>query len=557
MSDLTKYTEAIKFEDDLSEPTLGSVIKDDTILMGTWASLAIGSFLYLQPFGLISLVALAYLGYRDVKATSKKQAKKESDRKESELAEVVIQQEEKLLEAQFKQLESNQPGQARDQQHRDEFIDNPWLKNRKSRYEGEVYASPEDKVSSQSDVSPEVKAEQARFRAPSVTELTKIPIHERAEKLLEDLALSGCDLRGLIHDPIVAVTGEQQSGKSTLLVILSVFESALLDKEIHYATTDSDIYPFRFASVVDCPEGYKDEVEAVSKLVKGRASGHSWLFDELTKQSREAITQPLWSQLLTGFVKTRASARLVIHGKTLSAMGVPTGFNEQAKQEATILRAKRMSEAVGVAERRKLAHGGRYPSGKYVYLEMDSDKLADSQDCITLPDWLQFELNDEGSPCYVRSLLAYFPELQGMVQPKSYEPVPVKSVEVVSDGMDAVRKSLDNIWSVSAPHPAAEETSTDDSGIESNARMFALSVIRYLEDKDLSKITLAQLLANCYELKKYLKLGSHDEDIRAKGRETARILTKKAAAMKLLKIDERGQSITIWPPESPLFGVIR
>ncbi|NEZ58773.1 hypothetical protein [Adonisia turfae] len=555
MSDLTKYTEAIKLEDDLSEPTLGSVIKDDTILMGTWASLAIGSFLYLQPFGLISLVALAYLGYRDVKATSKKQAKKESDRKESELAEAVIQQEEKLLEAQFKQLESTQPEQARAQQS--EFVDNPWLKNRKPRYEGEVYASPEDKVSSQSDVSPEVKVEQARFRAPSVSELTKIPIHERAEKLLEDLALSGCDLRGLIHDPIVAVTGEQQSGKSTLLVILSVFESALLDKEIHYATTDSDIYPFRFTSVVDCPEGYKDEVEAVSKLVKGRASGHSWLFDELTKQSRETITQPLWNQLLTGFVKTRASARLVIHGKTLSAMGVPMGFNEQAKQEATILRAKRMSEAVGVAERRKLAHGGRYPSGKYVYLEMDSDKLADSQDCITLPDWLQFELNDEGSPCYVRSLLAYFPELQGMVQPKSYEPVPVKSVEVVSDGMDAVRKSLDNIWSVSAPHPAAEETSTDDSGIESNAQMFASSVVRYLEDKAVPKITLAQLLANCYELKKYLKLGSHDEAIRAKGRETARILTKKAAAMKLLKIDERGQSITIWPPESPLFGGVR
>ena len=550
MSDLTPYKESIKFEDDLDTPTLGNVIRDDTILMGTWASLAIGSFLYLQPFGLISLAALAYLGYRDVKATSKQQASAEANEKRKQKVDAILKDEESAIEDRFKQLEAAQPEQVNVQQS--EFINIPWGKE---RYHGDVYLSPEDKLSSQSSgLNSEIKAEQAKFRAPNVAEYLRLSVHDRAEKLLEDLALSGCELMGLIYDPIVAVTGEQQSGKSTLLVILSIFETALRDRKIHYATTDGDIYPFQFASVVNCVEGYKEEVGAVSRLVKGRAANHSWLFDELTKQDRETITQPLWNQLLTGFVKTRASARLVIHGKTLSAMGVPTGFNEQAKQEATILRAKRMSEVASVSDRRKLAHGGRYPSGEYVYLEMDSDKLVDSRDCITLPDWLQFELNDEGLPCYVRSLLAYFPELRGVVEPKSYEPVPLRTVEVVNDGIDAVRRSLDDIWSVSATHPAPEETSTDDSGIESNAQMFASSVVQFLKDKDLPKITLAQLLSNCYELKKYLRLGSHDEEVRAKGRETARILTKKAATMKLLKIDERGQSITIWPPEEPLFG---
>lgn len=424
---------------------------------------------------------------------------------------------------------------------------NPFLKTNRERYEGPVYSSPEDKEAAESS---KPSAPMKKFRAPNVNELLALPIEKRAEKLLDDLALSGCDLRGLIHDPIVAVTGEQQSGKSTLLVILSVLESALLGKKIHYATTDSDIYPFKFASVVDSSEDYRQEVENVSQLTKGNAGGHSWLFDELTKQDRENITQPLWSQLLTGFVKTRASARLVIHGKTLSAMGVPTGFNEQAKQEATIIRAKRQSEVVSVSERRSLAFGGRYPSGQYAYLDTANDKLSDSEDLITLPDWLQFELNDEGNPCYVRSLLTYFPELQGMVEPMTYA-TPETSDNFV---LETARDALNVLWSnTAAVHPIVEEVKTDDSGIESNAEMFANSVKQFLTDKELTKITLAQLLANCYELKKYLRLASHDEAIREKGRQTARILTKKSASMGLLDIEERGQSITIRIPQEPLF----
>ena len=534
MSQITKYTQAIKIEDDLNMPTLGNVIKDDTLLMGAWSTLAIGSFMYLQPFGLISLLALTYLGFRDVTATSKKQARGETNQPDQPHPnQAVATPPQQILPA---------------EDVTSEFIDNPFIRE-PSKYQGEVYASPEDKLNSE----PKESAAQARFRAPSIPEMLNLPVPQRAESLLESMALSGCDFRGLLHDPIVAVTGEQQSGKSTCLLILSIFEAALLGKKVHYATTDSDIYPFKFSSVVDCAEGYKDEVVAVSKLTKGSAANRSWLFDELTKQDRESITQPLWNQLLTGFVKTRASARLVIHGKTLSAMGVPTGFNEQAKQEATILRAKRMSEIVSVSERRSLAHGGRYPSGHYVYLEMDSDKLADSSDCLILPDWLQFELNDEGLPCYVRSLLAYFPELQGMVEPKSYEVIEVNT------GIEQARQQLTSLWenATTVTHPSRVEVETDDSDIAENARMFASSVASYLEDKNLNKITLAQLLANCYELKKQLRLGSHDEDIRNKGRETAKILTKKAGAMKLLKIEQRGQSITIWPPESPLFGVTR
>ena len=79
MSNIVKHTDQIKFEDDLDKPTLGTLIKDDTLLMGSWATIAIGSFLYLQPFGIISFFALAFLGYRDVKATSRKQAENEVD----------------------------------------------------------------------------------------------------------------------------------------------------------------------------------------------------------------------------------------------------------------------------------------------------------------------------------------------------------------------------------------------------------------------------------------------------------------------------------------------
>ena len=57
--------------------------------------------------------------------------------------------------------------------------------------------------------------------------------------------------------------------------------------------------------------------------------------------------------------------------------------------------------------------GGRYPSGKYTILTFDGDRLVESNESIDLPDWLQFEVNEEGFPCYVRSLLALFPELKG------------------------------------------------------------------------------------------------------------------------------------------------
>ena len=551
MSEIVKFRDSIQFEDDLNSPTLGNVIKDDTILMGTWASLAIGSFLYLQPFGLISLIALAYLGYRDVRATSKKQADNDAKEEKHELAQAIIEQEEETLISKFEKLQTElQYADKPVIEIEPQFVDNPWVKKNLGKYEGDVYASPEDKANDQ--------VAQARFRAPNVSELLQLPIAERAESLLESLALSGCDLRDLLHDSIVAVTGEQQSGKSTLLVILSIFETALLDKKVHYATTDSDVYPFKFASVVDSVEGYRDEVKTVSQLTKGKASDQSWLFDELTRQDRETISQPLWNQLLTGFVKTRAHARLVIHGKTLPAMGVPNGFNEQAKQEATILRAKRMSETVAVSERRKLAHGGRYPSGQYTYLEMDSDnKLSDSKDTLTLPDWLQFELNDEGLPCYVRSVLAYFPELQGQVEPRSYQTV--AAVPVADNSIDSARQQLTALWegATTIAHPSKDEIDLEEKEICENTERFAYVVVKYLSDRQLNKTTLAQLLANCYELKKHLKLNSHDENIRAKGRETAKILTKKAGKLNLLKIEERGQSINIWPPDEPLFGVAR
>lgn len=251
---------------------------------------------------------------------------------------------------------------------------------------------------------------------PRLEELLPLPVEERAKRLLDRLEEDGCDLWSYVDDPILVCQGTQQSGKSTLAVIVSILEAALYSKRINYITSNGDIYPVAFAAVGDGPEYYLQLTKYLSTLGKDQGGEDIWITDEISKQDYET-TSSLWNQYLSDFVKTGDTTRIIAHGTSATDMGLPKGRASQSKKEITILAAKRKVDIVGKSKARALAKGGRYPSGQYQLQELQGENLVDVPgEQVQLPDWLLFDSythprTAEKIPCYVRSLLRYFPEL--------------------------------------------------------------------------------------------------------------------------------------------------
>ncbi|ESA38455.1 hypothetical protein N836_31435 [Leptolyngbya sp. Heron Island J] len=252
---------------------------------------------------------------------------------------------------------------------------------------------------------------------------------ERATILLRELKSAGCDIEQFVGDRMIGATGNQGSGKSTILMILAIIESALNDKQITYVTCDDDIYPVKFTRIyggdIDTgKQGYQAVIKEISALKKGSARDRIWFLDECTKTLRSMGKQSstdLWNNLMTGFAKTGGCVRLVMHGKTATSMGIPAGYSDQAKSELLMLGAL-WARSVG-ADYKKT---GKYPSGTYHVLEAQSNAYESTGEVIKLPDWLKFVKVEgrEGDmvPCYVHSALELFPELDARLdKPNNYE----------------------------------------------------------------------------------------------------------------------------------------
>ena len=355
-------------------------------------------------------------------------------------------------------------------QETNEFTDNPWTKPRKSRYQGEVYESPEDKAAANIPSGPEDTAQQAQFRAPGIEELLQLPIKKRAEELLNRLELSGCDLWSYINDPILVCQGTQQSGKSTLAVIVSVLEAALHGKRINYITSNGDIYPVAFAAIGDGPDYYTELADYLKGLQKDQGGQDIWIVDEISKQPYET-TSSVWTQLLSDFVKTGDLVRVIVHGTSAADMGLPKGRANQSKREITILAAKRALDIVGRKAARTLMKGGRYPSGQYQLQELQGDTLVDvPEERVQLPEWLQFETythprTGEQIPCYVRSLLRYFPELDTRAQGAEPELLFGENGEGLTESTSEIEsvKSNSNIESARSSFQGLLDAVDDDS----------------------------------------------------------------------------------------------
>lgn len=252
-------------------------------------------------------------------------------------------------------------------------------------------------------------------------EFLAMPIKDRAALVLKELKKAGCDIEQFVGDQLIGATGNQRSGKTSALMCLSILESALLEKEIVYLSCDDDIYPVRFAKVYGGNEekgkaGYRKAISNIQALRKDGAHDKIWFFDECTKTLRlmgKDAGNDLWNALLTGFLKTGGSVRMVMHGKTATAMGIPSGYSDQAKSELLMLGALWARQAG-----EDYQGTGKYPSGKYQMLEGMGGAYEPTGETFTLPSWLLFA-KGSGSrpkPCYVHSMLALFPELDKRVQ---------------------------------------------------------------------------------------------------------------------------------------------
>ena len=284
-------------------------------------------------------------------------------------------------------------------------------------------------------------------KAPTKTDVLRMPLDQRADYLLKLLAEYGCDLRSLIGRPTLAAGGLQRSGKTTLIMLLGIIEKAKGQK-LYYISRDSDLYPVAFDGYAN--GSIKNAVAALGVLSQtinsgsmGSLSGQTWVLDEFSstaKELDEKTRSDFWGMALTGFAKQGGRVRFIVHHKTAKANGIPGGEAETFKAEVKMF----------WTDRTEMSDGTYQPSGQYELLQEVGGFYKESGQTFQIPEWLLTEKNPawHNAPCPVRSLLEFFPEFdtrEGAIAHPLNESKPKnpfdKSVQVVKPN-----QSSDDPW---------------------------------------------------------------------------------------------------------------
>lgn len=312
-----------------------------------------------------------------------------------------------------------------------------------------------------------------------------LPLAERADYLLEVLADYGCDLRNLVGRPTLAAGGLQRSGKTTLILLLAIFEKAKGQK-VFYITRDSDLYPIAFdgyasgskGSAVDALMNLSDRINSGQM---GALNGETWILDEFSstaKEMPEKVKDQFWGMALTGFAKQGGRVRFIVHHKTASANGIPGGEAETFKSEVKMF----------WTERDEMSDGTYKPSGSYQLLAEVAGHYKETGETFTIPKWLKSDVNPawHNAPCPVRSLLKFFPELdtrQGatahpLVKPREANPFAPSNVVPFTS---AYKERKETIYSPCEDHEVDEEPIEISSSLSELKATFPESKPKTLE----------------------------------------------------------------------------
>ncbi|MBD2078796.1 hypothetical protein [Leptolyngbya sp. FACHB-17] len=259
-------------------------------------------------------------------------------------------------------------------------------------------------------VAVDVPSQPATAKHLTLEQTLALPLGERADYVMSVLAEYGCDLRNLVGRPTLAAGGLQRSGKTTLILLLAIFEKAKGQK-VYYVTRDSDLYPIAFdgyasGSTDNAVAALMNLSDRINSGSMGALKGETWILDEFSSTAKEMsdkVKDQFWGMALTGFAKQGGRVRFIVHHKTASANGIPGGEAETFKSEVKMF----------WTERTELSDGTYQPSGTYELLAEVAGHYKETGDKFTIPSWLKSDINPawHDSPCPVRSLLTFFPEL--------------------------------------------------------------------------------------------------------------------------------------------------
>jgi hypothetical protein len=405
-------------------------------------------------------------------------------------------------------------------------------------------SSPNESVVTPTTTGKQMKEEELTFRyqLPTLDDISRLPMRERAIAILSRLSADGFDLSRCIADQITCICGNQRGGKGTLMAILAILESAIdSTTKIHYFTAGDDIYPFKCARLV-CRLSYPDldgdkadlmvaqelykYLKEMDKLTQGACKDIILVIDEAVALSD--YLDPEQKQWMIRFLLTRANKKgaqifIVLHGKSLTSWvgtGNTGGFSQTFKTGATFIGCEATSIKINPLRSMSVA------TGRYFLADPDDfSKSVEGGELGIVPEWLKRQINPAtGQPSPARTLLEFFPELRSdpqVVKPPSEKPSCSSDYQAPTDKqawdrliLESTQEQINELIEQrrskpSIPSDNSESLETIDQQID-----FTVSAIaEYLREKELSSDTARNIYNGKNRLKKVAKTMNDFKDL--------------------------------------------
>ncbi|MHC5722651.1 MAG: hypothetical protein ACYT04_33680 [Nostoc sp.] len=288
------------------------------------------------------------------------------------------------------------------------------------------YITDDQLYSGKAEIS--LPASQTDSTTPSPQALVNMPLPQRANTIINSLKASGFKIDEVIGSQIIAITGNQRGGKGTLaglLTILSAADNSAL--KVEYFTAGIDIYPFacNLHSALAHDGRKADEADKLvarellqflKKLENSEPYSNKNLLLVIDEAMRllslleESERSEALQFLLSRFEKTGATLILVLHASNLTSIaGKETGgLAATFKAGINFIGCQTQSVSIGALRKINVASGAYFKANPNNFGEpIKGGELG------SLPEWLKTKMHPgNGQPDPVRSLLAFFPELQ-------------------------------------------------------------------------------------------------------------------------------------------------